>query len=179
MRITVFSDASFCQRTRAAGWGAWAKRDDWRVGQFSGGRIELKSGEVECSQTAELAGIGLALWHHRRQGSFEGVDSVLLQCDSTGTLSLIKQVIPTAGIVASGKAIIGRSSIKAQVAPLILSTIKDALEGKRLALKHVKGHTNRRDGRSWVNDQCDREARGYMLMMRKERDKGLQHESRS
>lgn len=82
MRMTLFVDSSFCHKTGAGGWGGWAVRDDWQRGQFSGGPIRLREHAVDSSNTAEIAGIALALWRLHAGDALKGVTEILIQCDA-------------------------------------------------------------------------------------------------
>ena len=167
--MTLFADASYDSRSRAAGWGSWAIRDGWERGRFQGGRIELRDAPVDGSNIAELAALALALWKHRAQGDLDGLESIMLQSDSVTALSLIRNKIPGAVVVMTGGVRVGgKASSRHPSAPIILDTIKMLVGDCRLLLKHVKGHTAKTDGRSWVNRHCDSEARRHMIAMRKE-----------
>lgn len=45
--------------------------------------------------------------------------------------------------------------------------------GASISLRHVKGHTDNPDARSWVNRWCDRQARVHMRAMRSTLRKGV------
>lgn len=168
-RMTLFVDASFHPQSGAGGWGSWAIRDEWPQGVFQGGPIRFKAHEIDNSNTAELAGIALALWSHNQQGHLVDLDEVMIQCDNVAALSCIHKRVPRTRIVTQRGIFIGKTSWNNPVVPIILDTIKSTLASTRVALKHVKGHSDpRKDGRSWVNMQCDREARKHMSAMRKE-----------
>lgn len=176
MRMTLFVDASFCPDTGAGGWGSWAARDDWNKGRLQGGPLRTKS-PLLSSNAAEIAGIGLALWQHAKQGDLDVVTSISIQCDNTAALGFIKSKIKHARIQRQKGS---RAHIKPDQPirndPLIkdvLSTVVKLLEGKQVSLKHVKGHSRGTDGRTWVNHSCDAEARKYMLELRREMKKGL------
>lgn len=167
MNLTLFVDASFHPKTKAAGWGSWAIRDDWRHGLQLGGPIQYRDGQPESSNAAELAGIALALWEHEKRGHFENVTRILLQCDNVVALALILAHVPGTSVVRTNKARIGSTSFKDEKTPDVLATIKGVVKKRKLTLKHVKGHTSNKGGRYWVNSACDAEARKHMVEMRK------------
>lgn len=175
MKMTLFADASFCHKTGAGGWGAWAKRDDWPKGEFLGGPLDC---ELRSSTTAELCGIACALWHCFDVGHLSGVSSLMVQCDNTEALSLIGHMLPTAFVYGSGDrrdqqhlpaVKPGRLRKLSIVENEALTVIATAVGDTRVLLRHVKGHTDRDTGRAWVNGHCDAEARRHMEVLRKQR----------
>ena len=56
--LTLFVDASFCHRTHAAGYGAWAKKATFEKGLIFGGPLPRG---IRNAGEAELGGIALAL----------------------------------------------------------------------------------------------------------------------
>lgn len=178
MRMTLFVDASFCDRTGAGGWGAWAIRDDWGKGAFSGGSIKLTGVQLSSSTTAEIAGIALALWRLKAAGSLDGLRVIMIQCDNVAALSYIFQHVPNATVNHGPKSkenksghIRDKHKVKSPVVKKILQTIRETLKGITVELRHVKGHQNPGSGgRAWVNHQCDREADRWMRELRKEID---------
>lgn len=175
MRMTLFADASLCSRTGAAGWGSWAIRDDWGRGKFQGGPIKSHL-KIKASNNAEIAGIALALWYHWKAGDLVGVNSILIQCDNVTALGYICQKIRRT-TVSVAKVNRHHPRIKAtgfndELTIAALQTIADTLkEIPNVAVRHVKGHSGAGDGRSWVNERCDSEARRHMQARRKELDK--------
>lgn len=167
MNITIFVDASFDPKTRAAGWGSWVIRDDWARGLQMGGPVIYRDGRPESSNAAELAGIGLALWKHNKAGHFEGVTRFLIQCDNIAALSVLTKFIPGTMIIKTHRAMIGRTSFRDHKTNDVVSTIREIIGDRQLRVKHVKGHKQNAEGRFWVNTACDAEARKHMIEMRK------------
>jgi ribonuclease HI len=165
----MFTDASHCPHTKAAGWGAWAKRSEWDAGRVAGGRIDRI---VESSTEAELCGIANALHHFAYVGALDGITSVMIQCDSTMALGAICKAIPDAR-QSPGK---GRRDVKviqprtphAAIEREALEHIRRLTLTRRVILRHVKAHQEGQ-GRSWVNGKCDGMARRYMAEIRAER----------
>lgn len=159
----MFVDASWHPETKAAGWGAWMVSDAWPRGQFDEGEIILKKRKCHSATVAEMAGIGLAVWNAHRRGDLEPVTELMIQCDCLAALQYIR-----CGLNAEqGKGL--------RISPLmwgsiivgdIIETLKIVLEGKRIIVKHVKGHQESNTGRAWVNNQCDAAAKRNMRSMR-------------
>ncbi len=175
--MTLFADASFCHQTGAGGWGAWAKRDDWPKGEFLGGPLEC---ELRSSTSAELAGIACAVWHWHDVGRFSGINSLMLQCDNTEALALLRIRLRGAFVYGSGdkrdqqhlpNVRPSRLASLSTVENEALQVIESALGDMRVLLRHVKGHTGEDVGRSWVNEKCDQEAKRQMQTVRRIRRK--------
>lgn len=168
MMLTLFADASFCPKTGAAGWGSWAIKDGWPKGKFLGGPIRR---ELSTSNTAELCGIAAALWKHDQDGDLEGVTALMLQCDNVTALGYILAALPQASVRRlknQRNAPIGLARTQNKLHLEALDAIRKAGHGRRIFLRHVKGHNGTDDGRSWVNTQCDAEARRHMEARRVE-----------
>lgn len=176
MKMTMFADASLCLETRAGGWGAWIKRDDWGRGMTLGGQLRCP---LKGSTTAELCGIACALWHARDRGYLSGILHLMIQCDNVSALGLLRIPLPHARMAPSGE----KTDVQwlAPVKPLTLhrlsDTEKEALDVVKgalpdasiaVSLRHVKGHGTGETGRSWVNEQCDAEARRHMVTLRRQ-----------
>lgn len=175
MKMTLFADASFCPRTGAAGWGSWAIRDDWQRGKLQGGPIKAHR-KIKASNNAEVAGIALALWYHKHAGDLDGLTDILLQCDNVIALGYIKQKIHRTTVsvakVNRHHPRIVACGFSDKLVIAATQTIADMLEEiPNVGVRHVKGHSKTGDSRSWVNEQCDKEARRHMLVVRKEIDK--------
>jgi ribonuclease HI len=164
----IFADASFCPRTKAAGWGAWVKRDGGVSEAFGGSFRD----PMPDSTTAELCALANAM--HRAIGwrlILPG-DVVMLQSDSLGALERIRRAIPASfDNPAKGGLPVGQSR-KARDASIGLAAadrIKALAEGANLTLvtRHVRGH-QKGGGRQWVNGACDQIAKAGMRKARDE-----------
>lgn len=185
MNITVFADASFCPKTRASGWGAWAKRNDWQFGRFAGGPFRR---DISDASQAELCGLASALYHFDRSGALVDVTKVMLQCDSTHALGyILANVVGSyaekpkgeGGVAVRPRIHRGKTGERSPLKPIekeALAAIRKIAKGRTLSVRHVKGHREG-DGRNWVNEQCDAEARRHMQAMRVEH--WLQEEKRA
>jgi ribonuclease HI len=109
--LTLFVDASFCHRTHAAGYGAWAKKATFAKGLIFGG--PLPRGITNAGE-AELGGIALALRFLLEQQHLAGLDRLMVQSDSLRSLQLISRVLPGVRIANHADA---AAVTKAQVAP--------------------------------------------------------------
>lgn len=167
--ITIFADASFCHRTSAAGWGAWAKGDGWDAGSTFGG--ELKTRCLNAGE-AEIAAIANTLITLQRQELLH--DEIMLQSDCLRALQLIRQAVRVKGSVRPvvsnhkrGAPIPASNLIPSPLEKQALDVINLAVvECQTLLLRHVRGHKNG-EGRQWVNRKCDEIARTHMERQRK------------
>jgi hypothetical protein len=89
--LTLFVDASFCHRTHAAGYGAWAKKATFAKGLIFGGRLPPG---ISNAGEAELGGIALALRYLLEQENLAGLDRLMAQSDSLRSLQLIARALP-------------------------------------------------------------------------------------
>ena len=140
-RATLITDASFDHRFKVGGWAAWIRADG------DGGRPFCRSGPLKgpipSSTIAEVRAALNGVWLARTQF---GATHVLLQSDCSAVIDLVE----------------GR--VKAQQ---LLDLWRDAftrpdMQGVLLSARHVKGHGEIKDRRTYVNDGCDRYARQHM-----------------
>lgn len=147
MITTLFTDASWCPKTRAGGWAAWVKSDS---GTFKrSGRL---SKDVTNSYFAELMAFV--------NGCYFAVSSV------PDTTLLVAQTDCTT--------IMHRIKEKKKLKPFeqhAYAILDNRLEGVRLSVRHVKAHTSNTDPRSYINNWCDINAKLHMRSLR--REKGL------
>jgi ribonuclease HI len=129
---TVITDASFCDKTKKAGWAAWIRIDGIdapikRYGSFKG--------KVKTSTEAEKLAAANGLFIAQSMGA----DAFLLQTDCMAVVHLVTGFTKQQGL---------RDEWKRTMA-------KCGVLGKPLQAKHVKGHTSTKDARSYVNRWCD------------------------
>lgn len=137
MRATVITDASFCAKTKKAGWAAWITLDDGqRVKRYAA----LK-GHVERSDLAEMKAAANGIWLAMKYGATD----VLLQSDCMAVIDGINQ---------------NKDGWKRQRAKAGICSV-------RIKAKHVKGHTETADARSYINRWCDQNAKNEMRKARK------------
>jgi ribonuclease HI len=161
--VTLFTDASFCHKTGAAGWGAWAVCDSWQKSLVFGGAIQ---GAVTVND-AEMAGVAAALTQLAAEGRLADATFIVVQADNMRVLQMLAKF--TDAQLAAAKDGVVEVPMRLRMSPMetaALDQFKAAVGEKPVWLRHVKGHNNG-DGRHWVNSQCDREARGHMMSERR------------
>lgn len=152
--LTVFSDASHCPRTKAAGWGAWAKGDGWERGLTFGGPIKAT---VLNAAEAEMAAMANALVRLHNQGQMAGQQRVMLQSDCIRVLQLVLQAIPRAepSNHKDGAPVTRQTILPSPTERRGIQIIVDVLQDcPTILLRHVRGHRPG-EGRQWVNRVCD------------------------
>lgn len=167
MGLTLFADASFCAKTGAAGWGAWAKADGWLEGRTFGGQFKKLQGS---NNVAELGACANALHVILNHETASGVRQVLLQSDNQRALTLMVNagLAEASGWGPAKKKIGAGSGMTPGPDELVaLGVVKDVLSGKtKLHVRYVPGHRPG-GGRAWVNRACDMLAKQHMRAMRK------------
>lgn len=168
MMATIFADASYCDQTGAAGWGAWFKRDDMISGEIIGGKVCM---DVETNNSAELFAIAHALDACDRRGLFHApCKTIMIQSDSRHALRLILRYVahsrdaphPDNSTLGSGI----ENIVAHGEAELAIGVIQDVCRrAQAVLLRHIHGH-RAGGGRNWVNRQCDAIARRHMRSMR-------------
>lgn len=166
--LTLFTDASFCHRTKAMGWGAWAIHDSWDRGRLLSGSTQ---GHVTNSGEAELGAILWAIEAYIHKGWWPS-DTVMLQSDSHRALYVLYHLLNNAKVSNHKDSIPfakGRmDSSSASFTPFEREAalfIHKKTSGRQVWLRHVKGHKDG-PGRQWVNRVCDSLARREMRKRR-------------
>ena len=166
--ITIFTDASFCDKTKVAGWGAWAKRDGWERGIFHGGPI--RDSYITSSGKAELLAILYALRYYNNIDAFVDMETIMIQSDSVDAIRSVlsyvnDSVYRASNITSDVKNIQIGTLIGGKQTEDIMEEITDISRDKILMLRHVKGHkASSKRGR--VNDICDEIAKKHMRSIR-------------
>lgn len=158
--ITIFSDASFCPDSRAAGGAYWARTDSLRLS----GSFALRS--VKASHEAEVMTACLSI---RALSENDGFRKELQKGRST----LLVLVVDCLTIK---QAFEGES---VSLSPDCRREVDEVLALRRkmnfgLKVNHVKAHTNGKAPRQWVNRWCDEAAREQMKRARKASNKAAQ-----
>lgn len=159
--LTLFVDASWCPETHAAGWGAWAKRDDWQRGRTFGAPFKAA---MRTIGDAEIAGIANALHQLAGWDALAGVRSVMVQCDCIQALeTLVRLGGAQVSNHADGARIWPRlkRGIYTRVEQAAALRIRELLGERTLVVRHVRGH-QAGGSRQWVNRECDRLAKRGM-----------------
>ena len=141
--ITMFADASYCNRTLAYGWGVWVKYTDAagvvRSVYGAGGGVGIKS-----SSDAEVEALRQGLYAVERLGvNVTRGKKIVVQSDCTSAISTVKEEF---------------AEYKARV------------EAASVYAKHVYGHQGYKTPRNAVNTMCDRHARHAMRKFRNQVD---------
>ena len=153
--ITVFTDASFCPDTKAAGGAYWARSTDLRTSS------SFKLRGVEQSREAELITACTAVLNLAKDFEFGPLLKkgphirVILVIDCL----FIKHVLE--------ENVSARLSDAARKIVLQVRQLQQRL-GFLLKINHVKAHTKGKAPRQWVNDWCDKNAKRHMVLLRKE-----------
>ena len=146
MLISLFTDASFCPRTGAAGWAAWAKEDGATVRQSGA----FKSA-MENSAMAEAGAL------------VNGLFVVLSLIDPPPRSKIIAasdnmEVVRLAGLAHTP---VGRLTQPLQRLQNMLLA-----RGVLMHMRHVKGHKGTITPRNAVNTWCDGAAKEHMRAAR-------------
>ncbi|MGE4486344.1 MAG: ribonuclease H family protein [Synergistaceae bacterium] len=153
MWVTIITDASFCPKSGAAGWGHYIISNRGRL--IGGGIFKQDVGtSTEAETRAIVNALHLAL--DKRNAIAEAGDSVLIQSDCMTALTQLES-----GLTYSGRSSL--TDVQRAFNRLIHTT------GISVLFRHVRGHTNRQDRRHWTNRMCDMRAREYMAEDRKRR----------
>ena len=142
-RATIITDASFCHRTQAAGWAAWIRIDGVSepIKRYAEFRQPVRSAQ-EAEMLAAVNGLWLAAQH--------GVTMALVQTDCLAVVHMLNGETKNPSIRRDFSAAIA----KAGVAHIARSG------------RHVRGHTQVADARSYVNRWCDSRAKTAMKRQR-------------
>lgn len=145
-RVTIIADASFCDKTKAAGYGVWVAGDYGR-GPFSG---PLPA--PLCNNTAEIMAVANALWHAASSNFIRKGTSILIKTDSVTAIRLFNQ---------------DRYPKNEQqtIALTFFNKIKNEL-GLVIHLSHIHGHTGRKEPGNVAQQKCDNAAKEEMIKER-------------
>lgn len=165
--VTIFSDASYYAHT--AGFSFWYKSE-----HYSGEHTGHEPARSPCH--AELIGILRAL--ERAIDAHMGIPiAFVIQCDSVQALGCILAICPKVRV--------------AKTSPHPIHPVRKMMDGERQIaqtisghilnnsfLKHVKGHSKRKDTRSSINRMNDARAKRAMLEAVKNRNQSTAMEGR-
>lgn len=148
MLVTIVSDASFCVDTGAAGYGIWIACD--RVKLKHGGQFKDR---MKSSNEAEVCAIVNGIHHAIKTKHLFAGDSLVINTDCQAAIQLLNR---------SRDFATKREQLALQTYTLLVKNYR-----LKVYLKHVKGHTGRRDNRSLSNKYCDATAKENMKLARK------------
>lgn len=159
--ITLFTDASYCHKTHAAGWGMWARSFVWKHPLFKGGQIQHN---VSSSAEAELWAISHALCVLEDRKRILQEQRLMVQSDCMRALAILRDGLGATDTAHSSGLSVDQNchfiTPIEQEALWVIQNVRDTY-GLDLCVRHVKGHSDG-DGRSWVNRTCDIIARKHM-----------------
>lgn len=130
MLVTIFADASFCSRTKAGGWGGWAKSARGSV--CHGGAMKKP---VANSTTAESYAIVNAIALALSCGIAVKGDKLLIQTDCLSAIDRLQS--------------------RRKEPNRAVKIFRTLVSGHDVEFRHVKGHNGFADARSAVNTMCD------------------------
>jgi ribonuclease HI len=163
MLVTIFTDASFCPHTFAAGWAAWIKYGEGKTLRLSD---EFKI-NITNSSDAEIGAAVNALCAATTRLKLGSHDKIILQTDC---LTVIAALDFRFKIDGGPRGFAGKCRG-------ILNKRFEALGRPHIDIRHVKGHRGNADKRAAVNTYCDREARRHMRAVRARRQEtGIENE---
>lgn len=163
--VTIFADASFDSNYKVGGWACWIKGDGFPA-TTRGAAIKDR---VTDSSQAEMIAIANALHVAKGMGALRG--HIFIQSDCLHALASILMKCPTAKDrpIRGGHRIHKATQIKSHHEPVLRSILTN-LEGITVSLRHVKGHQDGTESRSWVNNHCD-EIAGHFMRKRRQKIK--------
>lgn len=157
--MTVICDASWNHQKRTWGWAGFFRGNGWPNGTFvSGPGTTAATGSNEC----EIMAVVNTLREIEDRGHLLVTENIVLQSDNIRVLHILnvylevaKEVKRSHGTHYIGKPMIMLSPVEKEAVRVIRRIVGE----RTIYLKHVKGHTNRPEGRFAVNRICDRNAK--------------------
>lgn len=137
MKATIITDASFCPKTKAAGWAVWISSDSMKGVKQSGQFKVPPNTNTQAELWAAYNGMVLA---YRL-----GARRLLIQSDCTTVGAALRRPNGKHGF----------------------ADIASLMPGASFEYRHVKGHTKLSAARYYVNRWCDENARLHMKQARK------------
>jgi ribonuclease HI len=144
--VTIIADASYCNQTKAAGYGIWI------AGSNGSKSFEGPLRDPSDNNVAELMAIGNALYHGIRHNLIVEGDRLLIQSDSDTAIKIL-----------SGEKKPYCDQIQ-NACEYILGLLKSG--GYVATYKHVPGHTKGTDRRTRAQNLCDLAALRQMRLKR-------------
>jgi ribonuclease HI len=155
VRVTIIADASWCPDTHAAGYAFWIASDRGK----RGGSGAYKD-RVVSSAVAEMMAVVNGLYTACKDGYVEEGDAVLLQTDCMRAIDMFH------------RRPIGMSEFEKPVVDYFEKLVKEVKI--TVQFRHVKGHTDGKQPRLYINNKCDEFAKRAMrtarAQFRKERN---------
>lgn len=145
--LTVNTDASFCGKTKAAGFAYYIRCGNF----FAKGGGAFKKLKPSTPHEAELFAIGNAI-------------AICLATDGIGKVSNIVINTDCKSLIYKLKTGSGGENFK--MVYNLIKKLQAKTKSSRIMIRHVESHSGIDDKKSHVNEWCDKEAK---LHMRKER----------
>jgi ribonuclease HI len=149
MLITLFTDASYCHRTRVAAYAVWAKTDG-RTVRHSGVLKELVPHSALAETMALVNGIYLTIAAMRPPAA----SKIIAQTDCLGAIHALSGTVRRARAVRQFAAVVTAYQQKIAAAGIMVE------------FRHVSGHRGTVTPRNAVNTWCDAECRRLMRQAR-------------
>lgn len=150
--LTVFSDASFCHKSKAGGGAYWAKGES-----------------TKASESFVLVG---ALQSHDSE-VMAACEAILRLADNPAMSKLLEKgpktrLVLVVDCLTVKQVLEGSNPPLCPAAKSLVDRVRTLRENMRFWLKvnHVKAHSGQGSPRKWVNSWCDRSARARMKGMR-------------
>lgn len=144
--ITIIADASFCSKTKAAGYGVWLASNNGK--QAFEGPLHSPSD----NNVAEAMAIANSLWHGLQSGLIKPKSNILIQSDSDSAIKTLSF---------KNNPYCQQMRDVAQYVESLVTRYK-----LRIRYKHVPGHTIGADKRTKAQNHCDSAAKRQMLLQR-------------
>jgi ribonuclease HI len=150
--VTIIADASWCPNTHVGGYGFWIASDRGKQGGSGAFRTTVVS-----STAAEMMALVNALHQACKCNLVQSGDRVLLQTDCQDAIRLF-----------SGQAPKYNERKPEEVA--LMKYMTDLIGKAQIAVtyRHVKGHTDGKQPRLYINNKCDEFAKRAMRRARHE-----------
>lgn len=143
MLVTIMTDASHCQQTKAGGYGFW----------IASGRGKMPGGgsfkdNPRSSTAAEMMAVGNSLYMGIKNRLVQKGDTVLIQTDCLAVIQAFE----------------GNREVTHEQELDVYKLVKTLQERLGLAInfRHVKGHSHDKNPRYVANNHCDKRAKAGM-----------------
>lgn len=158
MLITLFTDASYCERTGIAAYAAWAKADGRTLRRA--GVLKQPAPDSAMAETMALVnGIHLALAGMRPPPN----SRIIAQTDCMTAIGALNGGIRKARTIKRYAAVVAAYRRRVEAAQVVVE------------FRHVGGHKGTATPRNAVNTWCDEECRRLLREARAGREQGAVH----
>ena len=182
MNVTLYSDASLCQKTGVAAWAGWVKSD--RGTTRAHGVLKAKTTDTTIAEAMAVVNmISVAL----KQEQLCDQDLLVIVTDNDNVMSVLHgdaRRKPHRKSAARRRISVEQRRVIAEAANQLIGEISGAysniLDRHQLVVRwyHVKGHRGTGDKRSAVNHGCDERAKQALALGRKQHQDQQQRKRR-